>query len=124
MDEIRWFNPSQPDTLRNAVILGYIEAVLTLLRLGSLSSLSRIPLPILFLACAAIGAGAVGCASERKAGYALAVGGTAVVVVAYAIQVLRIGGITLAMIPLMFAGALLWLLLHDQTRDYQRVWFR
>ena len=124
MDEIRWFNPSQPDTLRNAVFLGYLEAVLTLLRLGSLSALSNIPAPILFLACAAMAAGSVGCASERKAGYALAVGGTSVAVLAYAIQVLRAASFTFALIPFMFAGALLWLLLHEQTRAYQRVWFR
>ena len=32
--------------------------------------------------------------------------------------------IAAALIPFMFAGALLWLLLHEQTRAYQRVWFR
>lgn len=123
MDDIRWFNPMQPDTLRNAVVLGYLEAFLTLIRIGPLGAASKIPSPILFLACVALAAGAVGCASEKKIGYAAAVGGASVVAVAHAINVLRIGGINLGMISLMFAGALLALLLHERTREYQRIWF-
>ena len=123
MDEIRWFNPSQPQTLKIAVGLGYFTAVFSLLNIGVISFNSNIPSPILFLAIAALGAGAVGCASERNIGYSLALGGSSVIVLAHAITVLRTG-FSLRITSLMFAGALLWLLLHEQTRAYQRVWFR
>ncbi len=123
MDEIRWFNPSQPQTMQFAVGLSYFQAVISLLNLGVISFNSNIPSPILFVAIAALAAGAVGCASERKIGYALATGGASMLVLAHSITVLRTG-FSLRIASLMFAGALLWLLLHEQTRAYQRVWFR
>ncbi len=123
MDAIRWFNPSQPDTLRNAVMLGYAEAFFTLLSLGVLASASGIPTPIMFLAVVGAVAGAAGCASEKKWGYGLALASASVIVLAHLIYVIRIGSISLALIGLMFAGAWLYLLTHERTRAYQRVWF-
>ncbi len=124
MNDIRWFNPSQPDTLRNAVVLGYIAAVFTILDLRRLSAISNIPLVVMFLAAAGAAAGAVGCASEKKWGYGASIGAAAIIVLARGIVVIKAGGITLWMIGLMFTGSWLFLLLHERTKDYQRIWFQ
>jgi len=124
MNDIRWFNPSQPDTLRNAVILGYMAAVFTILDLGRLSAISNVPLVVMFLAAAGAAAGSVGCASEKKWGYGASIGAAAIIVLARGIVVIKAGGITLSMIGLMFTASWLYLLLHERTKDYQRIWFK
>ena len=63
-----------------------------------------------------------GIANERKWGYGLGVG------MAFAPFVLRVmyGGSLLGadIITLLFEIALIALLLHPQSRDYQRIWFK
>ena len=78
MDGIRWFNPSQPQTLQGAVVLSYFNAFFSLFSVGVLARITGIPGSIIFLALIAQAAGAVGVASERKIGYMVAIGGSSV----------------------------------------------
>jgi hypothetical protein len=123
VERLRWFDPSQPQTLQVAVWLLYFNGVLGLL----LGSIYYVLGPLLGLA-ALVGcvAGAVGIASERRWGYGLAVGVTILrlVLILYAA-----GGITglfrgQILIDAIFAGALLAALLHPMSREYQRIWFK
>jgi hypothetical protein len=117
MQTRRWVDPSQPQTLQVAVFLFYIQAALNLL-VGSFLS----PIGLLIIA-AAFGAG-YGIANERKWGYGLGL------LLAFLPFVLRmaLGGVgavfSAPLIDLMFEVALVVLLLHPQSRDYERIWFK
>jgi hypothetical protein len=116
VNERRFLNRSQPQTLYIAVILCYIDLVRNLLT-PSLGGL--------VLAGIALAAGGYGIANEQKWGYSLAVG-------ASVFQVILLfgyfGSDTLTalgpLLDLLFDGALVALLLHPLSRDYQRIWFR
>jgi hypothetical protein len=118
VNEHRWVNPHQPQTLYSATILAYIQAVFGLLSLGATTLLGLIII-------VGLAAGAYGIANEKKWGYAVCV--TAAVV-----QVLLLlfifGSETFtnfwALIDFGFDVALVALLLHPMSRDYQRIWFR
>ena len=109
----RFFDPSQPQTLQIATILLYLDAVFALLALGSIS----------LLFAGAYGGAAYGMANGKKWGYGLGIG----------VAVLRLlflfGGSSVDIvlrvhtIELMFAVALLALLLHPQSREYQKIWY-
>ena len=98
-----------------AVFIFYFRAVLLVLFGAFLS-------PFGLLVAAAAGASGFGIANERRWGYNLAL----VVSFAEVLALLRIvfgynaDGF---FISLMFAVALVALLLHPQSRDYQRIWF-
>jgi hypothetical protein len=111
MNDIRWFNPSQPQTLQIAVLLLYLTAFFALLGL-------------LLLFVLLLAAGAVGIASEKKWGYAV---GVAAAILQVAV-LLMFGGFAVlnnlnGLLQLMFDGALVALLLHPMSREYQRIWF-
>jgi small-conductance mechanosensitive channel len=117
--ERRFLDPSQPQTLQIATILLYIESVLLLL--GGAGSL-------LFVAGQA--GGAYGMANEKKWGYSLAVGIVAVRAAILLGALLKIYGATFLLgigtstvFEVIIVGALLGLLLHPQSREYQRIWF-
>jgi hypothetical protein len=114
METRRWTNPSQPQTLQIAVFLLYINAVFTAIYGGLFSALG-----LVFVA-AGVGAG-FGIANERRWGYTLGL------VMAFLPFVIRLafGASILGgdFINLMFEVALVALLLHPQSRDYQRIWF-
>ncbi|HEY3722637.1 MAG TPA: hypothetical protein VGN59_04655 [Acidimicrobiia bacterium] len=114
MNDFRWVNQSQPQTLYGATILCYIDAVFGLITFN----------PIVVLIAVGLGLGGFGIANEKKWGYTVAV-------VAAVIQVallLLIFGINVLGFPqilnLMFDGLLVGLLLHPMSRDYQRIWFQ
>ena len=117
MDDWRWTNPSHPQPLQNAVLLLYLSAAFDLLFSFGLG-------PILALLIAARVAAGGGIASERRWGYQLGV------VAAFAPAVLRflVGGLSLVLginlISLAFEVLQIALLLHPDSREYQRVWFR
>jgi len=117
MQTRRWVDPSQPQTLQIAVFLLYAQAVLLLL-FGAF--LSLIGLAVI---AGGIGAG-YGIANERKWGYGLGL------LVAFFPFVARIAvdGLnhvfTTDIISLMFEIALVVLLLHPQSREYERIWFK
>lgn len=118
METRRWINQTQPQTLVIAVLLFYIDAafdVFALLLGGGLISL----IGLVFIA-GKVAAG-FGISNERKWGYYL---GLAMAVLGLVPFLLAGGFAGAAIIPLMFAIARLALLLHPQSREYQRIWFK
>ena len=124
MEQIRWLNPSHPQTLQFGVMLAYLNSVFSLLSLGFLGAASGLGAPLVFLALAGQGVGAVGVANEKNWGYLLAVTACSVLAFARLLIVLRNDIFSLNLIGLMFAGAILALFLHEQSRSYQKIWFR
>lgn len=123
METRRWTNPTQPQTLQIAVFLLYINAVFGVL-FGEIFFL----FPVGLLLVVAQAAGGFGIANEKKWGYWLAVGAATVglLPIAFAIAADGIGSILSItfIISMLFPVALFALLLHPQSRDYQRIWFR
>jgi hypothetical protein len=127
--EARWTNPSQPQTLQIAVFLLYFQVaffVLDLLRGVNYLAADAFPWGPL-LALSALGAllAGRGIASEAKWGYVIGI------VVAFAPMILRVlitgsanAALSNDLINLMFEIALIALLLHPMSREYQRVWFK
>jgi uncharacterized membrane protein YccC len=120
VNNARWVDQNQPQTLYVATILLYVNAafwVLDLL-LGSVW-----PALLALLAVGAVFAG-LGIANEKKAGYW---GALAVATVNLVLSILYFhyasGSIGIIM-NLLFAMALFALLVHPMTRSYQRIWFR
>jgi hypothetical protein len=117
MQTRRWVDPSQPQTLQIAVFLLYAQAALLLL-FGAFLSLIG-----LALIAGGIGAG-YGIANEHKWGYGLGL------LVAFFPFIARVifGGpgdiFGTDLISLMFEIALVVLLLHPQSREYERIWFK
>ena len=115
MNQNRFVNSSQPQTLYMAVVLCYINAFFNILGLAG----------ILILLGLGLAAGGYGIANEKKWGYSLAVGASIV----QALLVLAINGAStftnvFALLNFLFDAALVALLLHPMSRDYQRIWFR
>lgn len=120
METRRWTNPRQPQTLQIGVFLLYANAVFTLFWL-----LRYNVFPLLFLlAIAGSVAAGYGIANEQKWGYFL---GVAMAFFPFLLR-LYYGGadavFSTGLINLMFEIALVALLLHPQSRDYQRIWFK
>jgi hypothetical protein len=115
VNENRFLNQHQPQTLYSAVILGYIEALFDLLSLYG-------PLILIGIGLAA---GGYGIANEKKWGYTLAVG-AAVLQVLFILAIYGGTAFTnvFALLNFLFDAALVALLLHPMSRDYQRIWFR
>jgi hypothetical protein len=117
METRRWTNPSQPQTLQIAVFLLYAQAVIALLFGQYLDAV------ILLAILAGVGAG-YGIANEQKWGYGL---GLVVAVFPFVYRVARIDlahVFTTDVTTLMFEVALVLLLLHPQSRAYERIWFK
>jgi len=109
----RWTNQSQPQTLQIAVFLLYANAVIS----SFYMLLGADPLFVLPTAVGGAAAG-YGIANEKKWGYLL---GLAAASVPFVFILL---GSSINPIGLMFDIALLALLLHTQSREYQRIWFK
>jgi hypothetical protein len=95
-----------------ATILLYVNAALSLITGGILS-----PIGIVFI-IGQVAAG-LGIANEKKWGYWLGVALMALLV-AFLIWYFT----PLAILNLLIYGAMLALLLHPQSREYRKVWFR
>ena len=102
--------------LQIAVFLLYFNAIILAL-FGGLFS------PIGLALIVAGAAGGYGIANERKWGYNMALGVAAVPFVLLAFALLY-GSLQINPISLLFDIALIALLLHPQSREYQRIWFR
>jgi hypothetical protein len=108
----RFFDPSQPQTLQAATILFYFVAFFALV--GSFGA--ALPFAV------AYGASGFGIANGKKWGYIVGL------IVAGLRLALQVVGQTMTSalndpIGLMFAVALVALLLHPQSRQYQKIWF-
>ncbi|MFN8027901.1 MAG: hypothetical protein U0W40_16525 [Acidimicrobiia bacterium] len=114
-DQYKWVNQFQPQTLYLATILCYIDAVFGLFNGFYL-------LNIVIVVC--LGIGGFGIANEKRWGYFVGVIG-AILQVIVLIAIFR-GDLlkSLAIISLGFDIALVALLLHPQSREYQRIWFK
>lgn len=113
--QTQFFNPRQPQTLQIGVILLYFNAFFALL-----GGIGAGPGLLLLIAMAG---GAFGIANEKKWGYQLGVG-AAVVNVLLLFAYFGAEALTFpVLINTMVDGALVALLLHPMSRDYQRIWF-
>jgi hypothetical protein len=114
----RWWNPSLPQTLQISMFLLYLNAVFGIIG-GALGN------PALAAIALGEGAGAFGIANEKRWGYFL---GVFVAVLRVALIVLLAGLTGLVqfteLVPFLFAVALVAVLVHPMSRDYQRIWFR
>jgi len=116
MEQRRWVNQTQPQTLQIAVFLLYFNGIITLL-FGGLS----VPLwgPVIIVGSIAAG---YGIANEHKWGYIL---GVVMALLPFALVIATRGSpFSGGLINLLFEVALVALLLHPQSRDYQRIWFK
>ena len=115
MQTRRWVNQSQPQTLVIAVFLLYITAGFSLFDMVRFGVFP----PLLMLIVAGQVAAGYFIANERKWGYYL---GIAMAILPFVFVILY--GFHGRIISLMFDIALVALLLHPQSRDYQRIWFK
>ncbi len=145
--ERRFFNPSQPQTMQGAVFLLYANVVVALLfRSGGQGdfalaaySLTRgslsVSLATLIGNLIAIGvvvgsaAAAYLIANEKRIGWRIGVVVAAAPLVALVILLVigypqRLSLANLISISLLFDIALMVMLVHDQTRSYEKVWFK
>ena len=115
----RWLNPSHPQTLQAAVILGYLSAVFGLL-LGA---------TIIFPLFIGIGVGAFGSANNKRWGYYLLA--VCAFLVALFWVIIFLGSLTTGDLvnilqlasATVFPTALAVGALHPHSREYQKVWF-
>jgi hypothetical protein len=122
METRRWTNPSQPQTLQIAVFLLYLNAVFAVL-FGVVAALVGLLLVVGYVA------GGFGIANERRWGYAAALAAAGLALLPWALEMFGDTDgffdalFSPAAVNLMFDVALLALLLHPQSREYQRIWF-
>jgi hypothetical protein len=114
--QMKWVNQFQPQTLYMATILCYVDAVFGLIFSGGL--LMRI-----FIA-GLLAVGALGIANEKKWGYAVALGGAVLQVVMLFVWYGSSVFTSTLLISLLFDAALVALLVHPMSREYQRIWFK
>jgi hypothetical protein len=116
VEQSRWVNPHQPQTLYMGVILCYIFGVFAILSYPDFG-------PFALLIFGGLVAGGFGIANEKKWGYLLAVT-TAV----FQVLLLLVRGPGLnnvhVLIELAFDVVLVVLLTHPMSRSYQRIWFK
>ena len=115
VNERKFLNQSQPQTLVLGTLLLYVNAVFGVLYLTSLPG---------FILVAGLAIGGYGIANEWKWGYAVGVAAACfqllILIAVYGSGILEFPVI----ITLLFDGALVALLLHPESRSYQRIWFK
>lgn len=115
MAQRQWIDRTQPQTLQAAVLFSYLNAGLALL--SFLAFGAGLSLVLLLLAVAAYGI-----ANERRWAYWAATVLAGLYLVTQLVVFFVSGGFG-GLLNLVFAGVLLALLLHPQSRSYQRIWF-
>jgi uncharacterized membrane protein len=113
----KWFDQSQPQTLQAAVLFCYLNAALAVIYLIAFGA----TLPLVLIV-AAIGANGV--ANEKRWGYWVAVVAAALYVIAQLVAFVAFSQSLGSILNLAFAVALVVLLLHPESRHYQRIWFK
>ena len=120
MQTRRWTNPTQPQTLQIAVFLLYIEAVFNGLAGGLFS-------PIGLVYIVGMAAAGFGIANEKKWGYWVGVVIATLGLSPIIFRIVDAGVGSLVnlnfIIAMLMPVALFALLVHPQSRDYQRIWF-
>lgn len=115
MENRRWLDPSQPQTLQGAVMLSYINAVF-----GLIGLLSHDPIVLIGILQ---GVGAYGIANEKRWGFRLDIGAAIAYLALVGLGIVLFGISIWVFLNLLFAVVLVVLLLHPQSREYQRIWF-
>ena len=115
MAEHKWIDQTQPQTLQAAVMLSYLNAALGVVFFFVFGA----GLSLLLLV---LGAAAYGVANERRWAYRAAVATAALYLVVQVLAFFVIHGFS-GLLNLVFAGVLLVLFVHPQSRAYQRIWF-
>lgn len=143
MQTRRWVNQSQPQTLVIATFLLYFNVVFVLLDRGSYSigigpaiaginSVAQLDraqnienFAQLFIAVGGAGAAYL-IANEKKIGYYLGVAVAALPLIAKLLLMIRfhVGLFDFPLTTLAYEIALLALILHTQSRNYVRLWFK
>ena len=100
------------------MILEYLNAALALVFLVISGSYPE----VFLLLALGEGVAAFGTANEKRWGYLLGVGASGLYLLFTLYAMVR--GSFGSVITLLFAGVLVALLLHPQSREYQKVWFR
>jgi hypothetical protein len=119
VNERRFVNQFQPQTLVIGTMLCYLDAIF-----GFLFGMVSTSVVVALLTIAGLAIGGYGIANEKKWGYAVAVAAAILqVVMLVAVAGSDVLGFPL-LLNLVFDGALVALLLHPQSRDYQRIWFK
>ena len=114
MNDRKFVNQFQPQTLYIATVLLYINAVFDFLSFY----------PLFMLAAVALAAGGYGIANEKRWGYGLAVV-AAVLQVAVLLLFARSAAFGFpGILTLIFDVALVARLVHPESRQYQRIWFK
>ncbi|HLN16732.1 MAG TPA: hypothetical protein VK277_08290 [Acidimicrobiales bacterium] len=119
MPETKWFDPSQPQTLQGAVIFSYLNAAIGVLFF--LVGVGGLSLLLLALAVTAFFI-----ANERRWAYWLAVGLASLYLLLQflgLVDLLRFAHSLSGVLPFLFALILEILLLHPQSREYEKIWF-
>jgi hypothetical protein len=114
-EQRKWFDSSQPQTLQGALVLSYLTAAFGLLWLVTGA------FPLLVIPPLALAVPAVGIANEKRWAYGLGIGLAGLNVLLNLIFLPKDWGLV---INLFFAVALFALLVHPQSREYQRIWFK
>jgi hypothetical protein len=119
--EHKWFSQSLPQTLQTAVMLLYLLAALTLIEGVVFGGVGL----FLLLAVAPQVAGGFGIANDSKAGYRIAIVFTVLPAAWMVYLIVRYHTVNFGVVlTLMTYVALSALLLHQQSREYARIWFR
>lgn len=119
MNQYKWLNQFQPQTLVIGTMFCYIDAVF-----GFLFGIVSTSFILALITIAGLAIGGFGIANEKKWGYLLGVGAASLQFV----MLILVAGTEVLSFPLIlnlfFDGALVALLLHPQSREYQRIWFK
>jgi hypothetical protein len=117
----RWTNPSLPQTLQIGMFLLYIDVVFGVL----FGTVFAFPLGTLVVVGSALAG--LGIANEYRWGWQLGVAVSALALVPFALFAASEGFGELLnpriVLSLLFPVAQFALLVHPQSRDYQRIWF-
>ncbi len=120
MSDGRFLNPAQPQTLQIAVFLLYLNGALAFitLLLGGILYTLLVSLALMVAQPLA----AYGIANERRWGYIL---GIVMAVAPFLANIVYFHTVFAgSILNLLFEVALVALLVHPQSRDYQRIWFK
>lgn len=119
MNEWRFLNQHQPQTLVFGTVLCYIDAAF-----GLLFGLVATSVLLALITIIGLAVGGFGIANEKRWGYGLAV----VAAILQFVMLIAVAGADVLDFPLIlslfFDGALVGLLLHPESREYQRIWFK
>jgi len=119
MNDWKWINRMQPQTLVIATMLCYLDAAF-----GLLFGIVAVSVIFALLTIVGLAVGGFGIANEKRWGYLVALLAAILqVIMLFAVAGLDVLGFPL-LLNLVFDGALVALLIHPESRKYQTIWFK